>query len=197
MDNQFRMCRVCTDSEKGVELVPIFEKNNQIALGIFVISGIKVLEFNNYKIPALICLNCVNELAKAMTFRRKCRETDAFIRKSAFEADSLIWTESQDDASGSCTMDMLKVKQEIALDGQKIIKDEPFDDFNIDLFENIDTILEENHGESDESNSSASILKKNRRGECFSKSSYSEIRKKRRSRSSTNKSVELREFELW
>lgn len=42
MNSQFRMCRVCTAHEGDGELVPIFEKNNKVAIGIFLISGIKV-----------------------------------------------------------------------------------------------------------------------------------------------------------
>lgn len=42
MNSQLRMCRVCTAHEGDDELVPIFEKNNKVAIGIFLISGIKV-----------------------------------------------------------------------------------------------------------------------------------------------------------
>lgn len=42
MNSQFRMCRVCTAHEGDGELVPIFEKNNKVAIGIFLISGVKV-----------------------------------------------------------------------------------------------------------------------------------------------------------
>lgn len=199
MESQFRICRVCTENEGGGELVPIFEKNNKIALGIFVICGVKILELG--RIPALICLSCVKELSKTMKFRKKCRETDDFIKKSCFEMESIIWNGAQDVASGSRSNDCLQVKQETVSDRQKI-KDEPFDDFNIDLFENIDTILEENLEGSQESNSLAGVLKKAKKEESYSESSDSEteyevVRKKRRSRSSMKRSVEFRDFDLW
>jgi hypothetical protein len=45
MDSQLRMCRVCQavrDESNDGELVPIFEKSNKIAFGIYLISQIKV-----------------------------------------------------------------------------------------------------------------------------------------------------------
>lgn len=35
---------MCREGEGDEELVPIFEKNNKVAIGIFAISGVKVLK---------------------------------------------------------------------------------------------------------------------------------------------------------
>lgn len=43
MDDQLRICRVCREGEGDGELVPVYEKNNKIAIGIYVLSGVKVL----------------------------------------------------------------------------------------------------------------------------------------------------------
>jgi hypothetical protein len=80
----------------------------------------------------------MKDLSTAVEFRKRCRETDELMKQTAQE-------ECGDPAD---------VKQEVRLDGEKI-KDEPSDDF-VDLFENIDTILEE-HGAGEESNAFAGI----------------------------------------
>lgn len=194
MESQLQICRVCTDSERGGELVPIYEKSNNIALDIFLICGVKILEFTSElnKIPALICARCANELSSAMNFRNKCRKTDQIFRKSHFELEKIIW--------GNSNNDNFRVKQEAALDGHKI-KDEPCDDFNVDLFENIDTVLEENHDGCEESNTLAGILKKAKREESLSDSSESgtdyECRKRRKLKNAMKLSSEFRDFDLW
>jgi hypothetical protein len=80
----------------------------------------------------------MKDLSTAVQFRNRCRETDELMKKTAEE-------ECGEPAD---------VKQEVRIDGEKI-KDEPSDDF-VDLFENIDTILEE-HGAGEESNAFAGI----------------------------------------
>lgn len=202
MKTQLQMCRVCTDDEGGEELVPIYEKSNKVAMDIFLISGVKILEFN--KIPALICVSCVEALSTAMSFRKKCRETDDFFRRSHFEAEKIIWDNAQDvseSAFGSQPNDSFRVKQESSLDRHKI-KDEPFDDFHVDFFENIDTVLEENLDESEESNALAGILKKEKRDYSYSNSSESEseykARKRQRFKNAMKRSAaEFRDFDLW
>lgn len=74
-----------------------------------------------------------------MDFRNRCRETDDLIKKT---------TQNESE-------EPVDVKQEGArLDGEKI-KDEPTDEF-VDLFENIDTVLEEPNN-AEESNALAGI----------------------------------------
>lgn len=117
--------------------------------------------------PPLICLICVRELSKAIKFRRKCRESDNFFKKPTFR-DLLNPVDAQES---------FKVKEEQEGDEQKEIKDEPSDDFA--LFENIDTILNENL---QESNQLVDLLKKE---QLFSDSSgslsdYEEYRRQRK-----------------
>lgn len=47
IENPLRMCRVCTANEGDGELLPIFEKNNKIAISIFLISQVKVNVFSS------------------------------------------------------------------------------------------------------------------------------------------------------
>lgn len=185
------MCRVCTDKENIEKLVPIFEKSNKIATEIFLVSGVKILEFS--KFPALICARCVEELTTAMVFRDKCRQSDKFFRKSYSGEESLFWNSFQYESE--LASDNCKVKQECGIDGHRI-KDEPYDDFHVDLFENIDTILEENFNES---SSLASILKKAKRETNSSESDAEyEARKKRKLKSAMKRSAsEFRDFDLW
>lgn len=196
MESPLQMCRVCTDSEESGKLMPIFEKSNKVAMEIFIVAGVKILEFN--KIPALICTNCVQELTTAVNFRSKCRETDKFFRRTYFEAEKIIWTQEV----GACESrnENFRVKQESGLDVHKI-KDEPFDDFHADLFENIDTVLEENLDGSEESNALVGLLKRPKDEESFSDSSESETeyeaRKKRRFRNAMKSAAEFRDFDLW
>ena len=202
MENPIHMCRVCTDSDEGGKFVPVYEKSNKVAMEIFLITGVKILQLN--KMPALICGNCVKELSAAMDFRNKCRATDEFFRRSHFEEEKIIWGSEQDVgvnlACESQSNDNFRVKQESSFDGQRI-KDEPYDDFRVDLFENIDTILEENISE--ESNTLAGILKKAKHEEAsYSDSSESETeyeaRKKRKLRIAMKRSAaEFRDFDLW
>lgn len=211
MNSQLRICRVCQDSSLDGELVRIFEKSNQIANGIFLISGVKVCEVfvclynfqyffaqvvDSYRTPALICRSCVKDLCRSMKFRHRCRETDDFFKKTTHEAENLIWN-GGDEASGSQAEVDFNVKQEQELnsDGQKI-KDEPTDDFSIDLFENIDTILEENGSE--ESNTLAGILSKKEElsdGSEESESEYEELRE-RKKRSKRKRSLEFNDFNI-
>lgn len=191
MENEFLMCRVCTDKENIEKLVPIFEKSNKIATEIFLVSGVKILEFS--KFPAFICASCVEELTTAMVFRDKCRQSDKFFRKSYSGEESLFWNSFQYESE--LASDNCKVKQEWGIDGHRI-KDEPYDDFHVDLFENIDTILEENFNES---SSLASILKKAKRETNSSESDAEyEARKKRKLKSAMKRSAsEFRDFDLW
>jgi hypothetical protein len=112
----------------------------------------------------------------------------------------LIWNGGDDEATGSLTNQDLNVKQEFSVEEQKI-KDEPSDDFNIDLFENIDTILEENLGGSRESNTLAGILNNGKKEESSdisdSGSEYEEVNeRKRRTKSSKKRSSDFRDFDM-
>jgi len=42
MNNEFRICRICLIHEDEDELIPIYEKDSEIATKIFLFSGIKV-----------------------------------------------------------------------------------------------------------------------------------------------------------
>lgn len=218
MDSQLRLCRVCQavrDEKGNGELVPIFEKSNKIAFGIFLISQVKVklslfgwiwkilptfvyqiIECNSYRIPALICRSCIKDLSRAIKFRNRCRETDDFFKKTTQEVENLIWSVDDNLANGCGTEQDANVKQELNLDGQKI-KDEPSDDFNVDLFENIDTILDDNLAGCEESNTLAGILGKAKREESTSDSSESEYEEVReRKRRSKKRSSDFRDFEM-
>lgn len=207
MESQFRMCRVCRTHEGDGELVPIFEKNNRVAMGLFIISGVKVcafktgnnnsiaqlivcfqiLELSSYRVPALICISCIKDLSKAMKFRHKCRETDDFFKKSTYDIESLIWNGTQPDlaaAPGSQLSEQVTIKNET--NESHAIKDEPVDEFHISLFESIDTILEE-RAEGSEQSTMAGILKRTKREDSYSESSeseYEEIERSRRPRTS-------------
>ena len=42
MYNEFRICRICLIQEDEGELIPIYEKDSELATQIFLLSGIKV-----------------------------------------------------------------------------------------------------------------------------------------------------------
>jgi len=126
-------------------------------------------------VPALICISCIKDLSKALKFRHKCRETDDFFKKSTYEIESLIWNGTQDElivASGSQNSEDVTVKDETSEDPR--IKDEPFDDFNIGLFENIDTILEERIERSEQSSLLTGIFNRTKKEISCSESSESD-----------------------
>lgn len=157
------------------------------------------MDFNSYRIPALICKNCVRDLKNCMKFRRKCRETNEFFKKATNEVESLIWKDNGEEASGSRVLESSRVKQEVSSESQKI-KDEP-DDF--DLFENIDTILEENHHDGSEESNLARLLRTAKRERYSSDSSFSEseyeedsVERKHKSKSAMRRSSEYRDFDL-
>jgi hypothetical protein len=132
----------------------------------------------------------VKDLSKAIKFRKRCRESDRFFKQSTFE-ENLSWKDKGEDACGSTSNENVRVKEE----DQKI-KDEPTDDF--DLFENIDTILEENPEGSDEKNLAGML---NSKAEHTSDSSDSEseleeeIRERKRRRI-MRRAAEFKDFDL-
>jgi hypothetical protein len=135
----------------------------------------------------LICRGCIKDLSLAVKFRNRCRETDNFIKKTTQAVELSIW-------NGEDTNEGVDVKQELSLDGEKI-KDEPSDD--IDLFENIDTILEDNLGGSEESSTITGMLGKKKRYSFETSESESEYEeRKRRSKSSRKRSLEFQDYEM-
>lgn len=82
------------------------------------------------------------------------------------------------------------MKQENSLDGK--IKDEP-EDFHVDLFENIDTILEENLGTVEESNVFAGMINisKHRVDSSESGDEFEEYRKRKKLKNSRKRLMEL------
>lgn len=77
----------------------------------------------------------MKDLTSAVSFRNRCRKTDEYFKNAV---------QTEFDSSSDV------VKQELSLSSE-IIKDEPSDDVQVDLFENIDTILEENLERAEES----------------------------------------------
>lgn len=157
------------------------------------------MDFNSYRIPALICKSCVRDLKKCMNFRSKVRKTDEFFKKATNEIESLIWKDNGEEASGSRVLESSRVKQEVSSENQKI-KDEP-DDF--DLFENIDTILEENHHDGSEESNLARLLRTAKEERSSSDTSDSEsefeedsFERKHKSKSAMRRSSEYRDFDL-
>lgn len=210
MEAELRMCRVCTTDEGDDELVPIFEKNNKVAMAIFLISQVKVIsdvskfcdeislilivkqimQISSVRSPALICRGCMKDLSKAMKFRRKCIQADDFFRKQIDEeGETSKCHDGVDDES-------VKVKQEVDSEEQKI-KDEPTDDFNLDLFDNIDTILEENLGELGEAGALGKAKKEESVSETSeSESDYDDVHGRKRRSKSSKRSSEYRDFDL-
>lgn len=156
------------------------------------------MDFNSYRIPALICRNCVRELKNCLKFRKRCRETDEFFKKATNEVESLIWKDDGEEASGSRVLESSRVKQEVSSESQNI-KDEP-DDF--DLFENIDTILEENHHEGSVESNLARLLRTAKKERSSSDTSDSESEyeedsfERKHSKSALRRSSEYRDFDL-
>jgi hypothetical protein len=136
----------------------------------------------------LICISCIKELSRALKFRHRCRETDEFLKKTIVEVESLLVKELQNDeneANESSVNEQQTVKEESQ--PEPVIKDEPADEFNLELFEHIDTILEENLEGSAESNALDGILKRAKREDSYSDisdddSEYEEMRRKRKLR---------------
>jgi Zinc-finger associated domain (zf-AD) len=76
-----RVCRVClaTENKKEQEFVRIFSNNQNIALKIFLISSVKLIE-NNF--PALICELCLKELYQCYLFRKKIQTAEEYFRNT-------------------------------------------------------------------------------------------------------------------
>lgn len=129
----------------------------------------------------MICRLCLEDLSNAVNFRNKVRKSDEFFRKST---KSQIWEPEKSST----------VKQENSLDEEKI-KDEP-EDFHVDLFENIDTILEENIGLVEESNAFAGMINNSKHQEQSVDSSesldeFEEYRKRKKLKNSRKRLLEL------
>lgn len=108
----------------------------------------------------------------------------------------MIWngTENGEGASHDSSIgSSLRVKLESNPNDQRI-KDEPAD--YLDLLENIDTILDENHEGPREPGTQAGILGKTKREESYSYSSDSEYEEARRKRKARKRMEELREYEM-
>lgn len=87
----------------------------------------------------------------------------------------------------------MRVKLESNPNEQKI-KDEPAD--YLDLLENIDTTLDENHEGLREPSNHAGMLRKTKREDSYSYSSDSEYEDARRKRKARKRMEELREYEM-
>lgn len=72
-----KVCRVCLTSESDEEFEKIFV-NHKIALKIFLISSIKIVELD--KTSALICSQCLKDLYQCFLFRRKIQTSDEYFR---------------------------------------------------------------------------------------------------------------------
>lgn len=162
------MCRVCRTLEGDGELVPIFERSNKLSMGIYIISGIQISEnLVTTSVSALICIACIKELSRALKFRHRCRETDDFLKKS-LEAEVFTLNESRNDEnelSDYVSPEGQSVKDEPShtVTEERMIKDEPADDINLELYEHIDTILEENLGIAEDSNDLTRVPKRTKR----------------------------------
>lgn len=127
-----------------------------------------------------------------MKFRKNCQSSDEFFRKITSEADeNLVWNSPdnvQETKESLNNTDILMVKEETPTDLQTI-KDEPFDNFNI---EDINSILE------DRSTTSA-YLNRTRKKEslCESSANESEDEEENGGKSSSKRSSELQDFEVW
>lgn len=97
------------------------------------------MEFSNHHIPALICSSCVKQLNEAIKLRTLCIQSDNFFKKSesSYKAEIMIWKEINVEDSD------LKIKKEHL--NNHGIKEELIDDsLSISIFENIETIIDDN-----------------------------------------------------
>lgn len=78
-------CRVCLAEDKDKKMVSMFEQNSKIALEIFLLAGVKVIEILNG--PALICDSCRKQLFEATNFRNKCKLSEGFYRENFFQLE--------------------------------------------------------------------------------------------------------------
>lgn len=83
--------------------------------------------------PALICAICLKDLSKAMHFRNKAIRSDKYFNKS------YAWTH-KDHLIGDHLEPEVRIKLEDEEELEKI-KNEPFEDPNYELLENIDTMI--------------------------------------------------------
>lgn len=117
----------------------------------------------NHQAPALICSGCIKDLNKAVKFRKKCIESESHFKNFFLNFEPFLWN------------DELKIISS-GNNNRKTIKEEPDEYNNVDLFENIAAIIEENcatdslrisshskAGKSDDENSKTECPEKKRR----------------------------------
>ncbi|KAG5680174.1 hypothetical protein PVAND_009699 [Polypedilum vanderplanki] len=133
MSSQFKMCRLCMVYKGSDELESIFKAETaRIALEIYLISGIKIMEFASHKISALICSTCVKDLTRAIKFRKLCLESDEFFKKLLQAVESTVWSEKYKNIFSH---------SEYPNDEEKLIKVEPFEyDFETIFDENAEIL---------------------------------------------------------
>jgi hypothetical protein len=131
-----RVCRLCLASETDREFERIYGNQNQkIALKIFLISQIKIIEFDDS--IALICLQCVKELYQCFLFRKKIQNSDEFFRNKFDEANIFgAYNEDINDSKQE-TIDnieeIINESQEELLSELKIVKYQDPEDINENL----------------------------------------------------------------
>ncbi|CAG9805431.1 unnamed protein product [Chironomus riparius] len=130
MYNEFRICRICLIQEDESELIPIYEKDSELATQIFLLSGIKVLEFMSHQATALICSACIKDLNKAVKFRKKCIQSEHHFKKHLLTFEPFIWNDELRMISSSDN-------------NHKSIKEEPHEFNNVNFFEHYAAIVDE------------------------------------------------------
>lgn len=87
----------------------------------------------SHQAPALICSSCIKDLQKASNFRKKCIESANHFKKHLLSFEPFIWNDELRILSSGYN----------SYKNHKSIKDEPHD-YNVNLFEDITAIIEEN-----------------------------------------------------
>lgn len=129
-----RMCRLCLTSETGREFERIFGNQNQkIALKIFLISQIKIIEIDEYQ--ALICPQCVKELYQCFLFRKKIQTSDEYFRSKLEVVEENLWRISEAD---SCNFEEETIDNYIQEDNNNECDEEAngFDKLKVTEFRN-------------------------------------------------------------
>lgn len=125
-----------------------------------------------------------------MKFRKNCQLSEDFFRTITTDAEKNLTGNSEDGQEASGSQDViknLKVEEDTAIDLQAI-KDEPFDDFDL---EGINNILE--NRSKDSAYLSRTKKEESSSGSSDSEMEYGEVNKK----SNNKRSAELQDFDVW
>lgn len=128
MNNELRMCRICSKTyDCDEKMINIFENDN-VALNIFLCTQIKIIEIND--LAALICSSCLTELSMAINFRNNAIKSDAYFRSQLRLPEFNAWDEQNN----------VKIENN---QNDRRIKIEPVDT-NLSFLHSVDLLLETN-----------------------------------------------------